>query len=387
MQSQNTLNKLSRRNWLRDTAIAVTGVALSPSLLTSCADHVIPEPGGGLGGTPITEGELRSASQNLKNMAAWWQELYLTTGNYEKNIHTLFKSGQKPSSWKDFLINSFITVALGVFDVAGLEIPFLGPAFAITVNFINKWASGYDRPASFDTTFGDFENKHEIIYIAVRDKLLLLADEKDNYKSLRDAWQQEIEFNNKKYTLKELADIHFPTVSNGGDYVKLQTAAYEKFRKDLWNMMIIKTGQLNYTIRHEDTYYNDSYHPTHYAERIYQEHKAYYVRGYYSPAGLNGGFYYRYWYFTFDGYELSDEAAYILFKDGRPEQTLNDEGLFTRDYVFKQFNKEKPDFFGYHDIRKDYEKGPGPGDAYYFDINGDNWDFTGGAFPDLVKLK
>ena len=84
MLPQNTPNQLNRRKWLRDAAIATTSAAVLPSLLTSCTDHRIP-PTVGIG-APLNHDELKAAAQNLLNMNAWVEDVYLYTGNYEQYV-------------------------------------------------------------------------------------------------------------------------------------------------------------------------------------------------------------------------------------------------------------------------------------------------------------
>jgi len=88
-------------------------------------------------------------------------------------------------------------------------------------------------------------------------------------------------------------------------------------------------------------------------------------------------------YFTIDGNSISADTAHELFKDDYPgHNDYNPNGLFSRDYVFKQFHREKPYFHGYFDIKKnDYPYAP-----YNFDPNCDNYVFTQGDFSKLAKL-
>jgi hypothetical protein len=64
-KSEDMLKKLSRRNWLRNAAIAATSAVALPSLLTGCTkeqwDHLknTPYPGGGLGGAPNDYGVMK----------------------------------------------------------------------------------------------------------------------------------------------------------------------------------------------------------------------------------------------------------------------------------------------------------------------------------------
>ena len=67
---EDMLKKLSRRNWLRNAAIAATSAVALPSLLTGCTkeqwNHLknTPHPGGGVGSTPSGWYNLKVTFQN-----------------------------------------------------------------------------------------------------------------------------------------------------------------------------------------------------------------------------------------------------------------------------------------------------------------------------------
>ncbi|MBD2755724.1 hypothetical protein [Spirosoma validum] len=401
MQSQNTLNKLSRRNWLRNAAIGATGAVMMPSLLTSCTDHVFPEPGGGLGSaTPLTEAELRSAAQNLLHMDAWLSDVYSETGKYEEIVFHLLNSGQKPTQWKDFIINILTAIALGMFEAAGAitgtKFLLVGPELAIVSAIVRQFTS-FDRPSNLEAQFAEFELGHLAMQIAISDKLLTLADETDNYKNLRDAWPGDLEFNGQKYTLKHLADSAFPSEKQGTDYVALRTAAYNQFRKHIWNVMIMKAGNINYyhwgNVTPYDLGQQGGCVHSWAMNRFYsdQPYAGGYLRGYYRE-GFFEGYSMEYWLIDFDGKYLSEDAAKELFTDYTPGQFINPDpndktkpltGLFPRDYVFKQFNTTKTQFFGYFDLAKP-EVAQCMG-SLAFDESTYNYDYTGGNFPMLIK--
>lgn len=384
MISQNTPNKLSRRTWLRDAAIATTSTAVLPSLLTGCGDHLNPGPVKVGLTDPIL---LKSAAENLLHMNAWIEDLYPFCIEYEVYIYGILKSGEKPSEWKDFIIGILTEIAIGILEVGAFEIPGAGPAIAIVGENIKKWTSS-DHPANLEAEFSEFVLGHNQMQKAISDTLLTLADETDNYKNLREGFNEDIDFNGKKYSLSDLAGSQFPTVDQGVKYTALRTAAYDQFRKYIWNVMIIKAGRLNYS-----TYWlvgiNSYDSPTQYGRDIHYKddrYKSTYLRGWYEYFGEL--FYYRYFYFEFDGRELSPEAAKELFKNDTPENTINPDGLFDRDYVFHQFHKEKPDWFGYNALRKDLNKTKGfrSGDkGFGFDLAADDGKLTGGDFPQLVR--
>ncbi|RCR66919.1 hypothetical protein DUE52_24270 [Larkinella punicea] len=369
--------------------MTATSAAVLPAFLASCSDHKIP-PGVGAGDpeeAPLTNFELYSAAQNLLHMNAWVEDVYLYTGNYEQYVLAILKSGEKPTEWKDFIIDILTEIATGILEVAAGEIPGAGPAIAIVSDIIKKWTTG-DKPANLDAEFAEFKLGHLQMQIAISNTLLKLADETDDYKNLREGFGKDVELNGKTYSLRDLATSQFPTVKQGDEYTALRTAAYDRFRKYIWNVMIMKAGKMTYSALWSRS--NESYDsPTQYARDVHYSdgrYKSTYLRGWYDWFG--NLFYYRYFYFEFDGRELSSEAAKELFKDDTPEHIINPDGLFTRDYVFKQFHKEQPDWFGYHELRKDLLKTKGftSGDkSFGFDPAADHADLTGGDFPLLIK--
>lgn len=330
---------------------------------------------------PLTPSELKSAAQNLLHMNAWTQDLYPFCIEYELAVYALLKSGEKPTNWTDFIIDVFVDIAIGLLEAASVENPFAEPAIAILGASIKQWISASERPAVLDGRFAEFALGHNRMQKAISDTLLILADETDNYKNLREGWKGEIEFNGKKYTLKDLANSQFPTLDKGKEYTSLRTVAYDQFKKHLWNVMFIKAGSMTYSAYWSIPVFSKT--PSKYGRDIhYKDYPATYLRGWYEHVGLR--YYFRYWYFTFDGRELSTEAAHELFKDDSPQNIINPDGLFNRDYVFKQFHTEKPDFFGYHELRKDASEFPKYDNELDFDLP-DDFVFTGGDFPILTK--
>lgn len=398
--SEEIIKKLSRRNMLRDSVITATGVAILPSFLSSCTkdawQYIHGHGGKGVGEDPppLSNFELRTAARNLLYMKDWVTDLYILTGKYEEIVFKLLKSGEKPKEWNDFILNIFTEIANGILEaaavVAEVELPGAGAAIAIAVENIKQWTSD-DKPNNLEAEFAEFENAHLQMQIAIENMLSTLADATDDYKNLREGWPGEIELNGKKYTLRDLAgsqfpniDASFPETNKGEAYAKLKTAAYDRFRKYIWNVMFIKAGEMTYsaawTIGPADLGpWGADATPTYYGrETHYKDYPATYLRGYRQAFFENWVF--RYWYWTFDGLELSATAAKELFKDDTPEHIINPDGLFLRSYVFKQFHTKKPDFFGYHELRKDTESvGDDTGNGYAFDVP-DNYEFTGGDF-------
>lgn len=392
MISQNTPNKLSRRNWLRDAAIVTTGAAVMPSLLTSCADHRVDPGNGGLG---VTDEELLSAASNLNRMAAFLDNIRVYTLAYEQRVFDLIKGGTKPTGWKDIFLEVFTDIALGILEATVAEIPGAGPAIAAAYKQIDKWASNKGA-GKVNAAIEEFRAGYDEMVYAASQNLLTLGYSIDNYAALKNAFKDgPIEFMDKKYTLLDLAQMHFPAEldpNDSGKFAQLRDAAYIAFQKHIWNAMFLYTGKME--VHNSNTFYEraSTITPRHYAEGVhYPNYKATYLRGYFDRSAIivsNTYFYFASFYFTFDGLELSDAAAKVLFKDDWPDHITNPDGLFNRDYVFKQFHTKKPDFLGYYEIRKDDKRGPCLGEnqgCSYFDPDADNYDFTAGEFPQLIK--
>ena len=417
MQSQNTLNRLSRRNWLRDVAITATGVAVLPALVTGCTDHRIPPT---MGAEPLTNAELARAAQNLLNMDLFFADVHTYNVDYERFVHELLNSSvaNPPSGFKTFLLSLITAIIVGIMGVvvaaAGFT-PGVGPIIASTVGAaiaivslnIKTWAlDEKTRPATLEAEFARFDESQLRMRKAMSDLLILMADATDNYKNLREGWK-DVDFNDRKYTLRDLANSTFPTKAEGATaYVAMRTAATEQFKRYIWNVMIAKAGSLSYSpywgIDVVDP--NKIYHrttPTYYGREVFynnpnnqSENQSRYLRGWFSHGSQS--YYFRVWILSFDGRELSLDAAKVLFKDDTPGNIINPDGLFNRDYVFKQFHQEKPDFRvwdpidgsqHYYDLRKDLDWGPNDGysDAMGFADLPDDFVFTGGEFPQLIK--
>lgn len=378
MTSQNTFNKLTRRNWLRNAAIAATSTAVLPSLLTSCTDHTVPPGVGESGPILLTGSELEKARQNLLNMIHFTDSVRLYTLDYEENIWGLLKSGKKPTSYDNFIADVILKVIELLLQAALSEVPgvavVVGAVFGLVNDFIKTWESGNEKPPVLDGSYAAIGLLMNKMQMAISDKLNLLADPNDNYKNLRDAWPGEIKFNDKKYTLKDLVASDFPTEGHT-QFVDLRDAAVKRYHQTIWNLLLVRAGDLKSTSFYKSEEVN--YTPTEYArDEFYRENKVAYLRGYYKQ----GYFYYRHWFFEVDGLELPDAAAKELFKDSTPEHIINPDGLFPRDYVFKQFQRKKLDFAGYHELRKHSDLDPRDKntDRWGFDHETDDYEFTGG---------
>lgn len=113
----------------------------------------------------------------------------------------------------------------------------LAVAFAI----IDEFATGSTSP-NLEAEFGLFELGHLAMQKAITDKLTILRGGTQDYSNLR-AFKGAVDFNGRSYTLKDLVNSKFPSDNQGALYVVAKNAAYDDFRKNLWNLMIMKTGE------------------------------------------------------------------------------------------------------------------------------------------------
>ncbi len=384
--------KLSRRNLLRNSAITVTGVALLPSFLAGCTKEHWDMVKGGLGSepptVPLTNFELDSAAQNLKNLRAWLVELNNQNNEYIFIVYTNLKGGKvAPTQWSDILVDTFINIGEKILGVVTAEIPGAGAALAWGAEQVREWAASKRQGPNVDAAISDFANGYQEMMIKVKENLSALENPKNDYANMRKAFEKgPIVFNRKSYTIRDLAASHFPSLDNladSQDYSDLLAAAYLRFRKYIWNAILVKTAKMYYSWQWREIPAKQS--PAKYArEQHYPNYPATYLRGRWNPdlsSGRynTGGFEYYYFYLMVDGRVLSDAAAKILFMDDTPGNNINPGGLFPRDYVFKQFHREKPDYFGYLDVRRDLNfYNYGDDRRNNFDLQSDNYVFTKG---------
>ncbi|MFD2572723.1 hypothetical protein ACFSUS_18935 [Spirosoma soli] len=398
LNSQSTPNTQSRRKWLRDAAIATTSAAVMPSLLTGCADHRVNPGDGDLGGAsaPPDDALYPLAAANLNRMAIWHDHLYSSyTQGYEQVVYRTVEAGEKLTNWTEILVEVFTKLGLTVLEGALEEFPLLGAAIAAAVEQLEKWEFS-EKGNKVDATIAEFAKGFSDMHAEVQRYLTELISTKDingndtNYQKLREAFKEGyIEFNNKKYTLRDLAENYFPMKDKDEDrkqYQALIDAAFLRFKKSLWNAMFIKAADFhssyNFSVRCDQSPYRYATKEF-YPDKNYPIQAASYLRGYYLK--LTDRYEFAYWYFTFDGKALPEGAAEILFKDDVRGNIINPKGLFDRDYVFKQFHREKQDFGIYHDLRTDSNWRCD--DGFDFDHNTDNYEFTGGEFHVLTKPK
>lgn len=260
---------------------------------------------------------------------------------------------------------------------------------AIAADQIMKWANGSNTGKKVDSTLADFVDVYNKQHDTVTDSLFSLSNNNDNYKNLREAFAGgTIDFKGKKYTLNDLAQQRFPDGTDVNDteaFRILKDKATLQYKKNIWNTMFILAGEMK--VYNPSTFYEDfktkqNLPRTYAIGGHYPNHKATYLRGYYYSTRFGEYFYYASFYFTFDGDELSDSAANVLFQDDAPGSIINQDALFTRDYVFKQFHAKKPDFGEYFEIRRDTDQGPCTGNTgcKWFDPDANNYPFTRGDF-------
>jgi hypothetical protein len=83
-----------------------------------------------------------------------------------------------------------------------------------------------------------------------------------------------------------------------------------------------------------------------------------------------------YWNLGIGGYPFPQAAIDVLFIDDTPGHVINPQGLFHRDYVFKQFSTYKGEgFLKWHELAN-------TPDSNFSGV--DDFVFTGGMFPKLT---
>lgn len=361
---------MSRRNWLRSTALTATGAAVLPALLNSCIeDHRIPPALGGA--EELTPEQLVNAALSLKNMQIWFEALTARNNTEVFHVYTLVKGGEvPPTTFQEVFVDIVVKIGFLFLEAAVEEIPFAGAAVAIAAKEIEKW--GEEKGGNnVDATFGELTGALKNIQDSVDDRLSRLQDPKDNYGTLREAFKDggSIEFNGKKHTLSDLAQEQniFP-VKASNDYADLIESAHLGFRKSFWNALILQAGEVreNWVFWHDYPTYRS---PREVVRLSYEQNPddvGSYFRGYLSDAW--GGNYVNEYAFVFDNKKLNEFAVKELFIDDVRGSKINEGALFYRDYVYKQFHAKKYDFGPYHDVSL-------PGSDQWDDSD---YEFTGG---------
>ncbi len=382
---EDVLKKLSRRKLLRNSAITATGAVLLPSFLTGCHKDVwdvvkghIPNAGlgGGLGAVALTPVELAQAAANLTTLRTLLKEVYDLAAQYDGAVFDALNS-TKTSSWTNFIVDIIIDIAAGLLSAVAIaaEGPAAIPAIAFISAVLHDWGIGKDRPGNLEAVFAEFEFGRVAMQDAMEDKLSFLVDPANNYSNLTAAWSDPISFNGTTYTLGDLASQNFTL---GEEYNKLHDAAFTSMKKSVWNLLIMRCCR-----------YYENYHlfidiPKHsgalveYAQQtFYPRNKGVYLRArFYDTTPDINSYELIYYNLGIGGYAFPDEASNILFMDDTPGHIINPAGLFNRDYVFEQFSTTKPSFLTqWHELANDQ----------YSDFSGvDDWNFTGGMFPNLT---
>ena len=332
---------------------------------------------GSVGGVQLTPEQLANAAANLTRMREWVTDLYPLCIEYEDAVFHALASTKENESWTNFIVDIFFDIATllaaaGAIASGGAAAV---PAFAFLSAILHDWGIGKDKPGNLlDDVFATFQFGHVRMQLAIEQKLSHLVDPANNYSNLTAAWTNPIEFNGATYTIGDLASSNFPGL--GDDYNALQTAAILSFQKALWNLVIMKCCSY-YENYHTSVQIKKPMTLTQYAQQtFYPANKGVYLRAqltYYDDQ-INE-FELIYWNLGIGGNPFPDEASNILFYDDTPSHVINSDGLFNRSYVFEQFSTTKPDF------SKGHELSNSPDDDF---AAGDDWDFTGGVFPDLT---
>ena len=385
--------KFSRGQFLRDSVIAASGIALMPSILSSC-NKLVYQPGKGpgkgygsvppkgWGGTP-TPTDLENAAANLTKMRTWQKNTYGLTIEYEDGVFNDLASTKDNGNWVSFIANIFIDMAVGTAGAVAAEVDGAGlylAAFACLTNFLKDWGVGNGTPPDLQGTFGDYQIGHDKAETEIEQKLSHLVDPTNNYSNLLAEWEDVIEFNGVNYTLADLANSTFPGL--GDEYNKLQTAALTYYHKSLWNLIMMRCCELvEYEAdEYPDTDYNNpsAFYFGYAVNDFYVNHKGDYMRA--EAFGHTGDV--AHWIVTrytlgVGGNSLPDVAAAVLFIDDVPGHIINPDGLWNRSYVFEQFSITKPHL--HH-----HELAPYPNTGFHNFAATDDWAFTGGLFPKLT---
>jgi hypothetical protein len=328
--------------------------------------------------TQLKTEDLAKAADNLTRLRVWITDLYPLCIEYEDAVFHALGSTKQNGNWTNFVGDILIDMAIGMASAAAVATanPEVVPALACLSAFLHDWGIGKDKPISLDGEFAVFEFGHEKMQFELEQKLSSLVDPTENYKNLLTAWKDGIVFNGNTYTIGDLASRHFPGL--GDEYNILQSAAHTSFKKSLWNLVIMKTCSYYENWHKYDIEIGKHDFITSYAQKtFYPEYKGVYLRAIFTNTDANTNYFELiYWNLGINGYAFPDEATNILFMDDTPGHIINPDGLFNRSYVFQQFSMQKPDFTAGHELANS------PNANF---SNSDDFNFTGGMFPKLVK--
>ena len=385
--------KFSRGRFLRDSAIAASGIVLFPSIISGCKKPVF-NPGYGHGhnsGVELTQNDLKNAADNLDRMRHLLVDLYNDAYKYDEIVFKALASTKENGNWNNFIVDLFIDIAIGMASAAaiGSGNPEVMPAIAGLSAFLHDWGIGKDRPDflnGLNGFFAGYQDGQLKMALSLDAKLGHLTDENypaNDYNNLKEAWKDPIVFNGATYTLADLANSYFPEKTHNADeYYKIFNSMYDHHRKSVWNLAIIKCCSLYENYKWWIDTPNESGQLLKWAREEFYSfpgHKGQYVRGKFHDIWFNGDQRYEvtYWNLGIGGYPFPEAASDILFMDDTPYHIINPDGLFNRQYVFQQFNTKKPNFSAGHEL--------GYLDGFDYGPH-DDWDFTGGFFPRLAKI-
>lgn len=333
--------------------------------------------------------ELAAAVASIKNLRGWIIEVYEDTSKYESIAFIALDSTVQTPGWTNFIISAVLDVAVGIIDATAVI--YGQPLVVVGMSFLSSeiklWAlGGSNRPSNLPDVFVDYALSHLRMQEAMEARLAHYVDPADNYANLRAAWDKTFTLQDKTYKVSDLAKPEHAFPGLGDAWNNTKAIATTEFQKRLWNLIIMKTcsyyrNYSDYYVTnapsqggHSDAELND------YVRRTYYDrYPGVYVRKSLAEVNRPGsGFGLTYWNLGINGYAFPKAACLMLFKDDTPGHIINPNGLFSRDYVFKQFSTTKPDLYqnygNYNDLLPD-DGAP----------HNSDWDFTGGYFPELTK--
>ncbi len=390
---EDLIRQLSRRTMLRNAVIAATGIALAPPMLTGCYKDVwslIPgrDGQGSVANPPLTQAELEIAAGNLNRIRALMNDFYDMNFKYDLTVLEDLSSTIQNPSWTNFLVDIFIDIAVGIASAAAVATGNVAviPAFAFISAFLHDWGIGKDRPldlAGVNGFFGDYQGAQLKMQTAIDKHFGFLTEVTDNYANLRAAWKDPIVFNDKPYVLADLAKMYFPDKKDHSvEYYKIYDPMVLHHQKSVWNLATMRCCQL---YRHYSFNVTTDTTPAGVLlswarNEFYTKYKGSYVRA--ELASYNTEDQTIDWtVYQYDlgigGNPFPDAASNVLFVDDTPGHIINPNGLFNRSYVFEQFSVTKPALIYGHELGDDGIGNLNP--------NADDWTFTGGLFPDLIK--
>ena len=330
-----------------------------------------------------TNEEINAAVQSITNLRAWIKELYEDTGKYEDLAFDALNSTVKTAGWSNFLVNLVINLATGIIDATAIASgePLVVPAIGFLSAEIKEWINGPNRPAGLGDAFVEYASSHLAMQEAMEQQLAHYMDAKNDHANLRTAWDKTFQVQGTSYKVSDLAkpEHAFPGIGDLWSATKATAAA--EFQKRLWNLIIIKTctfGSLNsefYTTTATEGSASLNELADYVRQVRYTKNPGVYARRNLTSIGQDGVQYeIYYWTLGLGGNEFPPAVCEMLFRDDTVGNIIRSAALLPRDYVFKQFSPTKPDFR--QGTNSNWKEIP---------IGNNDWDFTGGYFPELTK--